>query len=301
MKLLICTQTVDARDSDLGFFVRWIEEFAKECEKITVVCLRTGTYALPNNVEVIALGRASRLIRTVRLWRACIAYRKEYDAVFVHMNPEYIIAAGPLWKFMKKRIALWYTHKSVNLKLRLAEKLVDIIFTASKESFRLHSKKVRVMGHGIDVDFFSPDLSISRGDHALSVGRLMPSKRHDLAIQQAAQEGRALRIVGEGPERVRLESFAKAHRAAVQFLGGLTRTQLRDEYRTAAFLIHTSETGSLDKVVLEALACGLPVHTNDPALKAFENAGPEYVREHHSLARLIPRIVDALSQETART
>lgn len=295
MKLLIITQAVDQGDSDLGFFVRWIEEFAKHCEKVTVICLRIGKYALPDNVEVIALGRATRFLRTLRFWRVCISRRKEYDAVFVHMNPEYIVAAGFIWRFMHTRIALWYTHKSVTLKLRLAVVLADIIFTASKESFRLHSKKVRVMGHGIDTDFFSPDSSVSRGDWMLSVGRLMPSKRHDLAIRIAVQEGKGLHIAGEGPERERLASLARELGACVRFLGGIDQLRLRDEYRTAACLIHTSETGSLDKVVLEALACGLPVRTNDPTLKLFENASPAYIREHHSLQHLIPAILKILT------
>ena len=294
MRLLIVTQAVDRTDSDLGFFVRWIEEFAKHCENVIVICLREGEYSLPDNVEVAALGRASRFLRAVRLWHISIARRGKYDAVFVHMNPEYIVVAGPLWRLMHKRIALWYTHKSVDLKLRIAEVFADRIFTASKESFRLKSNKVRVMGHGIDTEFFSPDPSIVRGDWLLSVGRLMPSKRHDLAIQIAVKEGRALRIAGEGPERARLEALAKKLHATVQFLGGLTQAQLRDEYRRAAYLVHTSETGSLDKVVLEALACGLLVRTNDPALKALENAGPAYVREHHSLQRLIPEILGAI-------
>ncbi|MCX6787203.1 MAG: glycosyltransferase, partial [Candidatus Kaiserbacteria bacterium] len=133
-----------------------------------------------------------------------------------------------------------------------------------------------------------------RGDWILSVGRLMPSKRHDLAIEAAAHAGHELRIIGEGPERENLESLARARGARVHFLGGLTQTQLRDEYRRAAYLIHTSETGSLDKVVLEALACGLPVHTNNPALKALENANPAYIREHHSLQRLVPAILDSI-------
>jgi glycosyltransferase involved in cell wall biosynthesis len=96
-----------------------------------------------------------------------------------------------------------------------------------------------------------------------------------------------LRIAGEGPERQRLEDLARELGARVRFLGGLTQVQLRDEYRRAAYFAHTSETGSLDKVVLEALACGLPVRTNDPALKMLESVGPEYIREHHSLQRLI--------------
>lgn len=294
MKLLIVTQAVDTEDPVLGFFVRWIEEFAQHCEKITVICLRKGEYALPDNVEVIALGKVPRLARAAQLWNICTSYRSEYDTVFVHMNPEYIVAAGWLWKLMHKRVALWYTHKSVNLKLRIAAAFSDIIFTASKESFRLNSSKVRVMGHGIDTEFFSPDTNVVRGGWMLSVGRLMPSKRHDLAIRMAVNEDKELHIAGEGPERKHLEVLARELGARVQFLGGLNQSQLRDEYRRAAHLIHTSETGSLDKVVLEALACELPVRTNDPALKMLESANPAYVREHHSLRRLIPAILDIL-------
>lgn len=294
MKLLICTQAVDTEDPVLGFFVRWIEEFAKHCEKVTVVCLREGKHVLPSNVEVVALGKTSRFLQAWRLWRISISRSSDYDAVFVHMNPEYIVAAGLLWKLMHKRIALWYTHKSVNLKLRIAVLFANIVFTASRESFRLQSKKARVMGHGIDTDFFSPDLETSRGDWYLSVGRLMPSKDHRMAIVEARNDGKRLRIAGEGPELKDLEAYARSLGAQVEFLGGLSQTVLRDEYRKAMLLIHTSKTGSLDKVVLEALACGLPVHTHDPALKHLENEGPRYVQTHHSLTRLIPAMLDAM-------
>lgn len=304
MRLLICTQVIDTDDPVLGFFCRWIEEFAKHAERVEVICLREGKHSLPANVRVHSLGKESakrearstknRITYAMRFLSLVWKLRRDYDAVFVHMNPEYIVLGGLFWRLSGTRVALWYTHKSVNLKLRIAAFLSNVIFTASKESFRLKSKKVRVMGHGIDTDFFSPDASVARGDWMLSVGRLMPSKRHDLAIRMAVKEGKELRIAGEGPERANLEALAREKHAAVQFLGGLSQTQLRDEYRTAAVLIHTSETGSLDKVVLEALACGLPVRTNDPALKALESATPKYVREHHSLQRLTTAIIGAL-------
>ena len=294
MKLLICTQAVDVNDSDLGFFMRWIEEFAKHCDKVAVICLREGKHELPENVKVIALGTRGKRQRAASLISLAWKLRKEYDSVFVHMNPEYIVVAGILWRLMNKRVALWYTHKSVNLKLRIAVLFSHTVFTASRESFRLKSTKVLVMGHGIDTDFFSPDPSIVRGYWMLSVGRLMRSKRHDMAIRTAVQENKELRIAGEGPEQKNLEILVSELDARVQFLGALTQLQLRDEYRRAGYLMHTSETGSLDKVVLEALACGLPVHTNDPALKMLENASPAYVREHHSLRHLIPAILGSI-------
>ncbi|MSR70799.1 glycosyltransferase [Candidatus Kaiserbacteria bacterium] len=278
MKILICTQVFDPQHTNLGFFVRWVEEFKKHCE-----------------VEVITLERLGpgRLRRAWHLLR--LAATLEYDAVFVHMNPEYLVAAGWLWKLRGKKTALWYTHKSVDLKLRIAEKFADVIFTASKESFRLPSRKVHVMGHGIDTDFFTPDPTVVRGDWWLSAGRLNTSKRHDLAIRAAAEAHKALRIVGDGPERNNLEALAQELGASVTFLGGLDHMGVRDEFRRASLFLHMSETGSLDKMVLEALACGCPLSTRDPALQFLETKDASYVREHHSLQALIPRILKALA------
>ncbi|TAK59248.1 glycosyltransferase [Patescibacteria group bacterium] len=303
MKLLLVTQIVDRDDAILGFFHRWIEEFSKHVESIEVICLKEGKHNLPSNVRVHSLGKEQttiiydsgllkRIGYSVRFLYLIWKLRKNYDTVLVHMNPEYVILGGLFWKSWKKSIGLWYTHKSVDLKLRVAELFVDVIFTASKESFRLPSKKLQVMGHGIDTEFFAPDEKVSRGNHLLSVGRLMPTKRHDLAIRVAKDAGVALRIAGEGVERERLTALARELGVQVTFLGGLTQLGLRDEYRIATKLIHRSETGSLDKVVLEAAACGCLVDSTDPAINGLP-LSPSYIREHHSLQSLIPRIIEA--------
>ena len=158
MKLLVITQKVDEHDSNLGFFLVWLKTLATRFEDITVICLEAREYQLPDNVTVLSLGKEHRLSQWQylrRLYTYIWQYRHDYDHVFVHMNPEYVILCGLLWRLWNKKILLWYTHKSVDIKLRIAEFLVTKIFTASKESFRLRSNKLQVMGHGIDVTLFA--------------------------------------------------------------------------------------------------------------------------------------------------
>jgi glycosyltransferase involved in cell wall biosynthesis len=285
MKLLIVTQAVDTNHSNLGFFVKWIAEFAKHCDEVTVIANEVGRYSLPKNVAVYGLGKeygSARIKRYVKFLALITWFTRSYDTVFCHMNPEYVIAGGWWWRLMGKKIIFWYMHKSVTDRLRIAERLAHIIVTASPESFRLPSTKVHIVGHGIDTSIFKPDPRVVRGTHALSVGRLDKSKRHDKAIDMARGLGLSLRIAGEGPERGNLEQYAATSGVSVTLLGGLTHEKLRDEYLGAALLIHTSETGSLDKVLLEAMACGTPIKTEYDVYKKYE---PQ------SYAALIPKIV----------
>lgn len=270
MKLLIVCQALDQNHPILGFFHRWVEEFAKHVEHIHVIASHVGKYDVPENVTVHSLGKeigTSKFYKIRKLKQLSWKLRNEYDVVFVHMIPEFVLVAGLLWRTLNKKIALWYTHKHVGARLWLAEKIVHKVFTASKASFRLSSKKLHILGHGIDTHFFTPSKSVVREERLLSVGRLMRSKRHDLVIQAAKESGKGLHIVGNGEERGHLELLAERVGADVSFRGALPQKDLVTEYQKAHALIHTSETGSLDKVVLEALACGCPVITTDEAMK----------------------------------
>ena len=144
MKLLIVTQAVDTEDPALGFFCSWIEEFAKHAERVEVICLKEGKHTLSANVRVHSLGKpcsaeatqgaGKRLKYIFNFYRYIWQLRHDHDAVFVHMNPEYVVLSGLFWRLWGKRIGLWYTHKSVNLKLRVAAWLADVILRPRKRA-----------------------------------------------------------------------------------------------------------------------------------------------------------------------
>ena len=332
MKLLIITQVVDRDHPILGFFHRWIEEFAMHCEQVSVICLQEGTHALPKNVHVYSLGKEEGKGRLVYLWRFykyIWTLRRDYDQVFVHMNQQYVILGAPLWHLLGKRIGLWYMHGSISPSLNVAEKLADKIFTGSPESFRLKSAKVVVTGHGIDTVRFAPQ-TVPKTINLITVGRITPSKNlHTLIealVESRKMQNVTLTIVGKSvtDEERHYEASLKKQVAevclgeAVFFKGSVAQTDLPAVLNQAKVFVTIAQNGSLDKAVLEAMACGLPVVSMAPGTvslplgeaqvtdmhsfvseiqKVLESGVysnhdyVQYVRESHSIESLIPKIL----------
>ncbi len=315
MRLLIVTQVVDSEDPTLGFFHRWLTEFGERCERVTVICLFEGVHALPSNVRVLSLGKENgwgTYSYVTRFFRYMWRERKHYDAVFVHMNPEYVVLGAPLWRLMRKRVGLWYTHKSVTVWLRLATWFADIIFTASKESFRIPSSKVRIVGHGIDTRSFSPGaVATERKRCIVTVGRITRSK-NSMGVIDVAKHVREqcsdieLRIVGSAVTDIDRE-YERACRAYAEqqgfdpervFVGGLPHERVVEVLHQASVFVSMSETGSLDKAVLEAMACGVPVvTTNEAGRQIIAHIVPEcLVTSEDDVVRVV-RVVSEWSSE----
>ncbi len=95
----------------------------------------------------------------------------------------------------------------------------------------------------------------SAKDYFLMVGRLLPYKRFDMAIEAFNRLKLPLKIVGEGPEIKRLKKRANSN---IEFLGWLPDAKLTDYYsRARAFIFPQEEDFGI--VPLEAMAAGTPV------------------------------------------
>ena len=290
MRLLIITQRVDARDQLLGFFIDWIRKFSEKFEKVTVLCLERGEFSLPGNVEVISLGKDRGYPKIGQLFTFYfLLFTLKYDAVFVHMNPIWVILGGMSWRLMNKKIFFWYTSGGVTTKLKLAEKWANVIFTASKESFRLPSKKVIVTGHGIDIRLFQPSEKLKVNPPAggeklmiLSVGRIAPVKNYETLVVAAKilkDKGIdfSITMVGEAPLdsdaryltslKLKVESLKLEDN--FHFVGKVNHKDLPSYYQSHDIFIHLSKTGSLDKTILEAMACGVKVLSSSDSARFF--------------------------------
>ena len=285
-KLLLITQKVDKNYQLLGFFIDWLNRFALKFDKITIICLEKGEFKLPDNVEVVSMGKDrgfNKLSQLATFYRLIGTF--DYDAVFVHMNPIWVVLGGPVWRLKGKKIYFWYTHKAVTPKLRLAEKFADVIFTASKESFRLPSKKVIVTGHGINTDLFRPEpfkREIISGLKILSVGRISPVKNYGTLIEAVKilkdkNIEFSVSMIGEpalDSDRI-YEAKIKSRIKELglddnfDFAGKISHSNLPGYYKSSDIFIHLSKTGSVDKTILEAMACGMKVLSSNDSARAF--------------------------------
>ena len=156
------TRKVDRIDSNAGFIYQWVKKFGKKVDKLIVICQEKGDVSgLPENIIINSLGKEkgkNKIGQLILFYYFIFKFLKKVDGVFSHMMPIYSIIAGPFCKIFRKKLIQWYTHKSVDWKLKLANIFVDEFVTASDLSFRLKTKNsVRVFGHGIIIDVFKPD------------------------------------------------------------------------------------------------------------------------------------------------
>lgn len=293
MKLLIITQKVDENDPLLGFFHRWIEEFAKHCESVIVICLEEGEYNLPKNVRVLSLGKEacrSNIRYIVLFYKYIWNLRKEYDKIFVHMNQEYVLLGWKLWKLLGKKIYLWRNHAQGSFWTHCAVWVSDKVFCTSPQSFTARFKKTRIMPVGIDTDFFRPDESIERMPNSiLFLGRISPVKKV-LKFIDWVKGTRYIATIA-GPILPKDEEYGKRVKQnlndKIRFIGPVTQDEALKLYQSHETYVNMTPAGSLDKTILEAAACETLVKVENPDLEFLEGKeGKElrnFVVENHSL------------------
>jgi len=109
-------------------------------------------------------------------------------------------------------------------------------------------------------------------NYFLMVGRLVPYKRFDLAVNAFNRLGWPLKIIGNGPQKKYLQKIAKKN---IEFLGLVSDYKLNRYYSQAKALIFPQEE-DFGIVAVESMASGRPV-------VAFESGGSvETVREGES-------------------
>lgn len=287
-KLLFITQKVDLDDDVLGIYHRWIKKLSEKVEAINVVCLYRGKVDLPRNVSVYSLGKEigeSRVKYICRFYKYIWGLRNEYGTIFVHMNPIYIILGGIFWKLWGKKILLWYNHPFGNLVVKIGIFFSKKVFCTSRYSFAAKYSKTILMPVGIDTDLFKllPDVKKSE-KRILSIGRISPIKKLECLIEavkilDAQEVDFELLVVGlpiSASDKVYYDKLRKMSdsllsKGKIIFQPSVPNYKTPAIYCSSAVFVNLTPTGSFDKAILEAMACGVPVLVSNASFEEIFN------------------------------
>jgi len=274
-QLAFICQVVDDRDPILASVAEWVKNFARHPRvgKMVVFTLKTGFFDSPPNVEVVVFRGKNHLATTVNFYREVGKRLRNIDYFFVHMGGPYPIWLLPFKLLMNKPIYQWKTHPHIKLEMKISARFCDTkVFTATASSFPMPLSKVKIVGHGIDVRKFSAKNFPKTGE-LIAVGRVAPVKQFESAIELLHYCQREHRVTYQldiyGPVLEKDEPYRRklcqliADRGLsdqVFFRGVVAHDQMPDllsQYRVCL----SFNKGALDKSVLEAMACCLPVVT----------------------------------------
>jgi glycosyltransferase involved in cell wall biosynthesis len=231
-KVRIVTQSRGDKSSDMGFPFQVVR---RPSSKQLLSSFRWADVVIQNNLEVR------------QLWPLLICRR-------------------PLIIGLQTWIRNKTGQRSLLQKFKLlALKTADAVIACS-EAIRLDSDpKAEVIGNPYNSTLFQTIAGIPRKQGIVFVGRLVSDKGADMLIRSYAAmkpEGWSLSVVGEGPERSRLEELVNELRVAkdVEFVGALQGEALVKLLNQQEILVVPSRWREpFGVVALEGLACGCVV------------------------------------------
>jgi glycosyltransferase involved in cell wall biosynthesis len=213
--------------------------------------------------------------------------------------PLFVVMGAPL--LVGVPVTLWYAHRQAHLILRVATAVCSRAVTSVAPSYPVKTAKLRVIGQGIDTDFFAPSsanqpisdakptefkgysdnkLTVSArylngvANAIVHVARLMPIKHQATLIRALVDVPNAQAVfVGDVPPDVdpayrrELETLARDLGVAerVTFAGNQAPEGVRDWNRKAAIAVNLSPIGLFDKAALESMAVGVPTMVGSTA------------------------------------
>lgn len=261
--------------------------------------------------RLAALGRlnAELIVRIVR-WRP--------DLVHVH-SPMYLPAALAAGRALRVPVVITF-HGADFIRVyerpwlgRLVARADRLLTVSSHMLDGLRAYTPRGVepiwiGNGVDLDIFGPgEGSIERETVIVAVGSLLWRKAFDVLLRAMARVHAAapswrLHIFGEGEDRSKLESLIGelGLQGVAVLQGERSRRGLADELRRAQIFALSSVTEGFPKVVLEAMACGLPVVSTDVGNAPEAVGGAGLIVPARDEAALADALLELIEDDTKR-
>jgi len=215
----------------------------------------------PDHIHITTEGPLGLVARQI-----CINHGWHFSTSYHTKFPEYLkkLAKVPMaWTFAFLR---WFHNAAAPLMTATASLEADL-------KSRRFKAPIRRWSRGVDLTVFRPQPKREAPFPApilLYVGRVSAEKKVEEFLKLDTPGTKV--VVGDGPARAQLE---KQYPQA-KFLGYKSGDELTNCYSMADLFVFPSKTDTFGLVVIEALACGVPV-------AAYPATGPVDIITHESL------------------
>lgn len=278
--------------SVIVFTMKWWEEDAVEIEREGVRYIAISKkVSLYSSQNIRSIWQA--IYFAIALFAPLFVYRKRFDVIDADQIPYFQLLS--IWlanMFLRKPVvSTWHEvfgkeywkrylggMKAVMASAveRISSKTSTIVAVSAAtrqdlvEKLGVRADSVHVIENGIDVDNIASIKPHEDVFDFVFAGRLLAHKNVDFLIDALAELKKKynfeprVAIIGDGPEKKRLEARVLEQKVNVVFLGFLDKQE--DVYRyikASKGFIFPSEREGFGLVVLEAFACGTPVATID--------------------------------------
>ena len=286
--ILVFTFALDVEHPIFAHQAYLIDRLAKSFKKVIVITNQVGIYRKKRNVDIYDLNwQEKRPIRNTLVFRKRLKHvlsNEEVDITFSHMTTVLSLLSGLLLKKRKISHILWYAHAKNSLILKFTSKLVDRILTSTTGSFPFPTRKLSVIGQGIDTNqFFYRGKKENKFSKFFHVGRIDESKNIHGIIKfflNIPKKNKKLYLIGSPSGNKKSTLYHNQlknnymNNKNIIFVGSLPRSELYGVINKFDCFLHMYQ-GSLDKTLVEATIIGIPVIT----------ANSEYIREFGSWAK----------------
>jgi len=291
-KLVFITQQVDPGHPALAATVPKIRALADLVDEVVVLADGAADGALPRNCRVRVFRARHKVTRGVRFEAALSQELSGLrgGAVVAHMCPIYAVLAAPLVRPLRIPLVLWFTHWRASRLLQAAARASTAVTSVDTRSFPLHSRKLRAIGHGIDISEF-PCSTARDGDglRLLALGRYSPAKGLDVVLRAVAEAGADVGLDVYGPS---LSDEERVHRGELERLAvelglegrvalgdAVPRAEIPELFAAHDALVNNMRAGAPDKVVYEAAAGCLPALASNPVFDSLLDEEQRFGRE----------------------
>ena len=232
---------------------------------------KVGTLLNEFQPDAIHVATEGTLGVAARQW--CIARKLRFTTSYHTQFPEYVRARWPIPLAVSYSYMRWFHDAAAH----------TMVSTREMQSMleRCGFRNLKRWGRGVDTELFRPsdDATVSTVPLFAYLGRVSIEKNVE-AFLTLDLPGRKL-VIGDGPARESLQQRFPE----VRFTGVLKGQALVSELNRASVLVFPSQTDTFGLVMLEAMACGVPV-------AAFPVTGPIDV--------VIPGVTGELDQDLRR-